>query len=66
MPRHPRLFILGARYRVSCRVACGEFLFDDPLEADEVVAVIGKGNARPQRTSIGLRISPCPALFTAL
>lgn len=38
MPRHPRLFIPGACYHVYCRVARGEFVFDDPLEADEFVA----------------------------
>ena len=37
MPRHPRLFIPGATYHVYCRVARGEFVFDDPLEAEEFV-----------------------------
>lgn len=40
MPRHPRLFIPGACYHVYCRVARGEFVFDDPLEADEFVAAV--------------------------
>lgn len=40
MPRHPRLFIPGACYHVYCRVARGEFVFDDSLEADEFVAAV--------------------------
>jgi REP element-mobilizing transposase RayT len=40
MPRHPRLFIQGATYHVYCRVARGEFVFDDPLEAEEFVATV--------------------------
>jgi REP element-mobilizing transposase RayT len=40
MPRHPRLFIPGACYHVHCRVARGEFVFDDSLEADEFVAAV--------------------------
>jgi len=38
MPRHPRLFIPGACYHVYCRVARGEFVFDDPREAEEFVS----------------------------
>jgi REP element-mobilizing transposase RayT len=38
MPRHLRLFIPGATYHVYCRVARGEFVFDDPFEAEEFVA----------------------------
>ena len=37
MPRHPRLFVPGATYHVYCRVARGEFVFDDPSEAEEFV-----------------------------
>ena len=37
MPRHPRLFIPGAIYHVYCRVARGEFVFDDEGEALEFV-----------------------------
>jgi len=37
MPRKPRLFVPGATYHVYCRVARGEFAFDDPLEAAEFV-----------------------------
>ena len=37
MPRHPRLFVPGATYHVFCRVARGEFVFDDPFEAEEFV-----------------------------
>ena len=40
MPRHPRLFIPGATYHVYCRVARGEFVFDDPLEAEEFVSAV--------------------------
>ncbi len=35
MPRHPRLFVPGATYHVYCRVARGEFVFDDDFEATE-------------------------------
>ena len=38
MPRHPRLFLPGAIYHVYCRVARGEFAFDDDGESDEFVA----------------------------
>ena len=37
MPRHPRLFIPGATYHVYCRVARGEFVFEDNHEAVEFV-----------------------------
>ena len=37
MPRHPRLFIPGATYHVYCRVARGEFVFNDDHEAIEFV-----------------------------
>lgn len=40
MPRHPRLFIPGATYHVYCRVARGEFVFDDPLEAEAFVSAV--------------------------
>ena len=40
MPRRPRLFIPGAIYHVYCRVARGEFVFDDPLEAEAWVAAV--------------------------
>ncbi len=40
MPRHPRLFIPGATYHVYCRVARGEFVFDDNNEATEFVEVL--------------------------
>jgi len=35
MPRYPCLFIPGATYHVYCRVARGEFVFDDPLETED-------------------------------
>jgi REP element-mobilizing transposase RayT len=37
MPRHPRLFIPGATYHVYCRVARGEFVFEDDFEAVEFI-----------------------------
>ena len=37
MPRHPRLFVPGATYHVYCRVARGEFVFDDHFEASEFI-----------------------------
>ena len=37
MARKPRLFVPGATYHVYCRVARGEFVFDDPQEAAEFV-----------------------------
>ena len=49
MPRHPRLFIPGACYHVYCRVARGEFVFDDPLEADEFIDSID-GSRGPHAT----------------
>ena len=33
MPRHPCLFLPGATYHVYCRVARGEFVFDNDFEA---------------------------------
>lgn len=40
MPRKPRLFVPGAIYHVYCRVARGEFVFDDPSEAEEFVGAV--------------------------
>ncbi len=40
MPRKPRLFVSGATYHVYCRVARGEFVFDDQHEAEEFVEVV--------------------------
>jgi REP element-mobilizing transposase RayT len=37
MPRHPRLFLPNAIYHVYCRVARGEFVFDEDFEAMEFV-----------------------------
>ena len=42
MPRHPRLFIPGATYHVYCRVARGEFVFDDDVEAIEFTETLCK------------------------
>ena len=39
MPRKPRLFVSGATYHVYCRVARGEFVFDDPNEVTEFVGI---------------------------
>jgi putative transposase len=40
MPRHPRLFVPRATYHVYCRVARGEFVFDDDEEAIEFIEVL--------------------------
>lgn len=40
MARKPRLFVSGATYHVYCRVARGEFVFDDPHEAEEFVEAV--------------------------
>jgi len=42
MPRKPRLFVPGATYHVYCRVARGEFVFDEPFEADCFVEMVRK------------------------
>ena len=42
MPRHPRLFLPGATYHVYCRVARGEFVFNDDFEAIEFVEALRK------------------------
>jgi REP element-mobilizing transposase RayT len=42
MPRHPRLFLPGATYHVYCRVARGEFVFDDDYEALEFIETLRK------------------------
>ena len=55
MPRHPRLFIQGACYHVYSRVARGEFVFDDSLEADKFVEAVRRvrdSGCRPIRTSL--------------
>ena len=41
MARKSRLFVPEATYHVSCRAARGEFVFDDPCEADGFVESIG-------------------------
>jgi len=40
MPRHPRLFLPGAIYHVYCRIARGEFVFDDHDEALEFIETL--------------------------
>jgi len=40
MPRHTRLFVPRATYHVYCRVARGEFVFDDDDEAVEFIEVL--------------------------
>ena len=40
MPRKPRLFVPEATYHVYCRVARGEFVFDEPREADRFVETV--------------------------
>ena len=58
MPRHPRLFIPGAIYHVYCRVARGEFVFDDEVEATEFTT-LAVGHC-------GLRVCGVAALFRNL
>ena len=40
MPRKPRLFVSGATYHVYSRVARGEYVFDEPYEAEEFVEAV--------------------------
>jgi len=40
MPRQPRLFLPGAIYHVYCRVARGEFVFENDLEAIEFIDTV--------------------------
>ena len=40
MPRRPRLLVSGATYHVYCRVARGEFVFNDDFEAMEFVETL--------------------------
>lgn len=40
MPRHTRLFVPRATYHVYCRVARGEFVFDDDDVAIEFIEVL--------------------------
>ena len=40
MPRRPRLFVPGAIYHVYCRVARGEFVFDEHDEAVEFIETL--------------------------
>ena len=40
MARKPRLFVPEATYHVYCRVARGEFVFDEPCEADGFVETV--------------------------
>ena len=42
MPRKPRLFLPGATYHVFCRVARGEFVFDDRCEAYQFIDILKK------------------------
>jgi REP element-mobilizing transposase RayT len=42
MPRRPRLFVPGAIYHVYCRVARGEFVFDEHDEAAEFIETLRK------------------------
>lgn len=58
MPRRPRLFVPGAIYHVYCRVARGEFVFDDGREADEFVE---SGNRCLPHESSVLRMFPTSA-----
>jgi REP element-mobilizing transposase RayT len=40
MPRRPRLFLPGAIYHVYCRIARGEFVFDNESEAIEFIETV--------------------------
>jgi REP element-mobilizing transposase RayT len=40
MPRKPRLFVPDATYHVYCRIARGEFVFDESCEADRFVETV--------------------------
>ena len=40
MPRKPRLFVPGAIYHVYCRVARGEFVFGDLVEAEAFIETV--------------------------
>jgi len=42
MPRKPRLLVSGATYHVYCRVARGEFVFNDRNEAAEFIEIVRK------------------------
>lgn len=42
MPRRPRLFVPGAIDHVDCRVARGEFVFDEHDEAAEFIESLRK------------------------
>ena len=58
MPRHPRLFLPGATDHAYCRVARGEFVFDDEVEATEFTThAVGR---------CGLRVCGVAALFRNL
>ncbi len=53
MPRHPRLFLPGATYHVYCRVARGEFVFDDDFEGIEFVEVCSESGTSMPRSQAG-------------
>ena len=40
MPRQPRFFVPNGIYHVYCRVARGEFVFADAIEAEEFVSTV--------------------------
>ena len=46
MPRKPRLFVPYAVYHVYCRVARGEFVFDDQEEVAEFFDVLRRTRDR--------------------
>ncbi len=66
MSRRPRLFIPGAIYHVYCRVARGEFIFDDQPEAAEFIETLREvrdldglsilGQDREYSIQVGLRM----------
>ncbi len=50
MARKPRLFVPEAKYHIYCRVARGEFVFDDPYEAEELVNKVREIRIRAGQT----------------
>lgn len=65
MPRHPRLFLPEATYHVYCRVARGEFVFDDDFEAVESIeALLNKhGNSVTNWLNQGLLLAGNDPVF---
>ena len=56
MPRHPRLFLSGAIYHIYCRVARGEFVFDDDFESIEFTEALRSVDRHAPSASAGRQI----------